>query len=90
MRSTVAMPTLLFSTSGVLEMKDLTWPAVVVFIAVLAALVVMFGLAGDVALRNRILGYFDSIVPFIVGAAAGATVGYARGYTRGYASGKLA
>ena len=64
-------------------MKDLTWPAVVVVLAVLAALVVVFGLSDDAAIRNRVLGYFDSIVPFIVGSGAGATVGYARGYMKG-------
>jgi len=53
-------------------MKDLTWPAVVLFVAVLAALVVIFGLSDDPNMRAQVLGYFDHIVPFVVGVGAGA------------------
>lgn len=67
-------------------MTDLTWPSVVVFVSVLTALVAMFGLTDDAAMRTQILGYFGSIVSFIVGSAAGATFGYRRGYVRGMAA----
>jgi hypothetical protein len=56
--------------------------------AVLAALVIMFGLSDDVTVRNHLLGYFDSIVPFIVGTAAGGAVGSAVAFRRGFAEGK--
>ena len=64
-------------------MKDLTWPGVVVFTGVVAAIVVMFGLANDDTTRKHLLGYFDTIVPFIVGAAAGAAAGGTVGFLKG-------
>ncbi|HEU4682066.1 MAG TPA: hypothetical protein VFS51_09985 [Gemmatimonadales bacterium] len=69
-------------------MKELTWPGVVVFVFVLAALVIMFWVSDEATMRNHILGYFDSIVPFIVGAVAGAAVGGAIAFQRGYTMGK--
>jgi hypothetical protein len=69
-------------------MKELTLPGVVVFIAVLAALVIMFGLSDEATMRNHVLGYFDSIVPFILGAAAGAAVGGAVAFRRGFLDGR--
>ena len=77
-----------FSSTGGALMKDLTWPAFWTFTAVLAALVIMFGLSDDVTVRNHLLGYFDSIVPFIVGTAAGGAVGSAVAFRRGFAEGK--
>jgi hypothetical protein len=75
-----------------LEMKHLTWPAVAVFITVLAALATIFGLSDDAAMRQQILRYFDSIVPFILGvgagAAAGGAAGYAGGFMKGHATAK--
>lgn len=68
-------------------MKHLTWPAVLVFIAVLATLAAIFGLSDDAAMRQQILGYFDSIVPFILGVGAGAAAGGAGGYAGGYLKG---
>ena len=65
-------------------MKHVTWPIVVVVVAVLAALAVMFGLEQDPAMRQRMLGYFDSVVPFILGLGAGAGAGAAAGYAGGY------
>jgi hypothetical protein len=73
-------------------MKHLTWPAVTVFITVLAALATIFGLTDDPAMRQQILRYFDSIVPFILGvgagAAAGGAAGYAGGFMKGHATAK--
>jgi hypothetical protein len=64
-------------------MKDWKWPAVAALTVVVAAIVVMFGLTNDQTTRNHLVGYFDSIVPFVVGAAAGATVGGAVGFAKG-------
>jgi hypothetical protein len=64
-------------------MKDWKWPAVVAFTVVVAGIVVMFGLTDDPPTRNHLIGYFDAIVPFIVGAAAGGTVGGAVGFAKG-------
>jgi hypothetical protein len=69
-------------------MKHLTWPAVAVFITVLAALAAMFGLTDDPDMRKQILGYFDSIVPFILGIGAGAAAGVAGGYATGLTKGQ--
>ncbi len=68
-------------------MKHLTWPAVAVFITVLAALATIFGLTDDPAMRQQILRYFDSIVPFILGVGAGAATGGAAGYAGGFMKG---
>jgi hypothetical protein len=73
-------------------MKHITWPAVAVFITMLAALAAIFGLSDDAAMRQQILHYFDSIVPFILGvgagAAAGGAAGYAGGFMKGHATAK--
>jgi alkanesulfonate monooxygenase SsuD/methylene tetrahydromethanopterin reductase-like flavin-dependent oxidoreductase (luciferase family) len=68
-------------------MKHVTWPAVAVFIAVLAALATIFGLSDDPAMRQQILHYFDSVVPFILGIGAGAVAGGAAGYAGGFMKG---
>jgi len=68
-------------------MKHVTWPAVAVFITVLAALATIFGLSDDPAMRQQILHYFDSIVPFILGVGAGAAAGGAGGYAGGFLKG---
>ena len=62
---------------------DWTWPLVLVVGLVVAAIVAMFGLTDDAAIRDRLLGYFDAVLPFIVGAGAGATVGGTVGFFRG-------
>jgi hypothetical protein len=67
-----------------IEMKHITWPAVAVFITVLAALATIFGLTDDAAMRQQILRYFDSLVPFILGIGAGAAAGGAAGYASGF------
>lgn len=71
-------------------MKHVTWPMVVVVVAVLAAVSVMFGLEQDPARRQQILGYFDILVPFIVGLGAGAGAGAAAGFAGGYFKGRSA
>ena len=73
-------------------MKHVAWPVVVLIVAALAAIVVMFGLDPDPAVRQQILGRFDVLMPFIVGlgagAGAGATAGVAGGYLRGHSAGR--
>ena len=64
-------------------MKEWKWPPVVVFTVVVAAIVIMFGLTDDQPTRERLIGYLDVIVPFIVGAAAGTAVGGTMGFVRG-------
>lgn len=64
-------------------MQDWKWPAVVAFAIPVAAIVIMFGLTNDQETRAHLLGYFDAIVPFVVGAAAGGAVGGSLGYLRG-------
>ena len=58
---------------------DWSWPlAVAVFLAVIAiALMVGQALNGDI--RDKLLGYFTSIIPFVVGAGAGTAAGRAMG-----------
>ena len=69
-------------------MKHFTWPAVAVFIAVLAALATIFGLSDDPATRQQILRSFDSVVPFILGVSMGAFAGGAAGYALGLMKGQ--
>ncbi len=64
-------------------MKDFTWPSAFVFAIVVAGLVVLYGLSDDPVIRTRLIGHFDTIVPFIVGAAVGGSVGGAAGFARG-------
>lgn len=59
-----------------------TWQLTIVVVAIIVAIMVMFGLTEDPSLQKQLLGYLDTIVPFIVGTAAGGTVGWAKG--RGY------
>jgi hypothetical protein len=63
-------------------MSDLKWPFVVVFVAVIGGIVTMFGLTDDSAVQNRLIGYMDAIVPFVVGAASGGSVGALAGFAR--------
>src|SRR5512141_2059463 len=69
-------------------MKHVTWPAVAVFIAVLATLATIFGLSNDPAMRQQILHYFESIVPLGLGLGAGAAAGGAAGYAGGLMKGQ--
>jgi hypothetical protein len=73
-------------------MKHLTWPAALAFVIVPVVLAVMFGLADDVSMQQQVLGYFDSIVPYITagaGAVAGGLAGFAGGYNKGYSIAKM-
>lgn len=67
-------------------MKHVTWPAAAVFVALVAALAVIFTNA-DATMRAQVLGYFDGIVPFVLGFGAGAAAGGAAGYASGYLKG---
>ena len=67
-------------------MTEWKWPSVVAFTVVVAAIVIMFGLTDDQPTRDRLIGYLDAIVPFIVGAAAGGAVGGSIGFARGKGS----
>lgn len=66
-------------------MKDWKWPFAVAFIAVITAIVFMFGLTNDPEMREHMIGYLDTIVPFVIGAAAGGTVGGVAGFSKGMA-----
>jgi hypothetical protein len=57
---------------------NLTWQAVVLALGVLVALTVMFIETDDETTRRQILGYVDTIVPFLLGAGTGAALTYAR------------
>jgi len=64
-------------------MKEWKWPFVIGFIALVAAIVTMFGLTEDAAIREHLIGYMDAIVPFVVGTAAGGAVGGSIGFAKG-------
>ena len=67
-------------------MRDWTWPAVSVIGIVVAAIVILFGLADDQPTRDHLIGYLDSIVPFVVGGTVGAVTGSVVGFSRGVKS----
>ncbi len=56
-------------------MKDWTWPATVIFGLIIGAIVALFALTEDADMRKQLIGYLDTIVGFVVGAATGAAVG---------------
>jgi len=57
-------------------MKDFKWPVALVYSVTLVVLGAMFGLTNDQSMQNKIIGLFDTIVPFLFGAVAGgATAG---------------
>lgn len=68
-------------------MKHLTWAAVVVFVALLATLATIFGLDTDPAVRQQVLGWFEGLVPFVLGVGAGGAAGGAAGYAAGFMRG---
>ena len=64
-------------------MKELTWQAVVVFLAVVAAIVILFVNTSDEATRAALVGFLEILVGFVVGGGIAATAGWHRGYAKG-------
>jgi hypothetical protein len=64
-------------------MTEWKWPFVVAFGIVVAAIVIFYIFAPDQATRDHMVGYMDTIVPFVVGAAVGGIGGGTVGYSRG-------
>jgi hypothetical protein len=65
------------------QMKNFTWQLVTVLGIVVGAIVLMYVATGDEATKSRLIGYFDRIVPFVVGATTGGAVAGTMGYLRG-------
>lgn len=61
-------------------LTDLTWPAVAVIFVVVAFIVVTFWRTDDTNLQKQLVGYFDAVIPFIVGASAGGAFGTLAGF----------
>jgi hypothetical protein len=57
-----------------------TWPLASVLIVAFLVLGWMFAQATDASTQQQVLGYFDRLIPFIIGASAGAVAGAAGGY----------
>ena len=53
---------------------NLTWQAIVVLLGIVAAIVIMFGMTNDETTRKQLLGYLDTIVPFLFGGVFGAAI----------------
>ena len=53
------------------EPPELAWPLVIALGVILVALLAMFAGTDDSALREQIVGYAQSVLPFVVGAGAG-------------------
>jgi len=66
-------------------MEELRWPVFFAFGVYLAAICLMFYLTDDHALRERLIGVFESLSPFLLGVTVGGTAGGAIGYFRGKA-----
>ena len=64
-------------------MKSLTWPGVVVFVTVVVAVVALFAITDDAGMRERLLGFFDTFIPFVIGGGMGAVTGGILGLARG-------
>lgn len=67
-------------------MKHLTWPSTVIVLGLIAAIVVMYCYTSDATLRQHLMGYFNVIASFIVGAGAGGTVSGVVAYHKGKAA----
>ena len=67
-------------------MKDWKWLFAFAFIALVAAIAVMFGLTNDPEKRKHVIGCPDTIVPSVIGAAAGGTAGGVAGFSNGMAA----
>lgn len=64
-------------------MTNWTWPLVVVVSVLILAIATMFSFAENADIQTQLIEYFDTIVPFVVGAAAGGAVGGTFGFGRG-------
>ena len=64
-------------------MSNWTWPAVVLIGILVAGIATLFAVAPDQATRDHILGYFDTLVAFVIGTVTGATAGSTIGFLRG-------
>lgn len=64
-------------------MQDWRWPTLLAFGILVAAIVILFVLANDQPTRDHLITYLDTIVPFVLGAAAGGAVGGSVGFIRG-------
>ena len=64
-------------------MRTLTWQMVATLGIVVVGLVAMYGVTDDEAARMQLLGYFDNLVPFVVGAASGGAIAGTTGFLKG-------
>lgn len=62
-----------------------TWPLVFVIGLVLATIATMFGLTDDASMQTKLVGYFETVVSFVIGVGTGAAIGGVVGYLRGRA-----
>jgi hypothetical protein len=73
-------------------MKSWTWPAVILVAILVAAIAFFFGAAPDETTRDRVLGYFETLITFIIGTLTGAVsvsaVAYFNGRNRGFEDAK--
>lgn len=54
---------------------DLTWPLAVAVSGVVIAIATMVGSARTVEIRDKLVGYFSAVFPFVLGLFAGAGAG---------------
>ncbi len=62
---------------------DWSWPLAVIVIVVVIAIALMVGEAATDEIRDKLLGYFTSILPFVVGTGVGAVPGVIQALRRG-------
>lgn len=70
--------------------EKLTWPIAAVLLLVIAAIAYMYGETTDAMLQERILGYFERVLTFVIGAGTGGAIAGAASYTLGFRKGKAA
>lgn len=68
--------------------EKLTWPVASVLLLVIAAIAYMYGETTDAMLQERILGYFESVLTFVIGAGTGGIIAGTASYTVGLRQGK--
>jgi len=69
-------------------MNEWKWPFVAVILIVVTANVILFGLADEPVIRERLISNFDTIVTFVFGATAGGALGGFVGFTKGRKEGQ--